>query len=114
MRKLLDVQLDDDDAERVRRSHAEAIGELQSFPVLTVNVIRDVSLPNGAEVEIPHKLGRRFQSYSLSATRGAAASGRIGEVRGAHTSGLPIDPAKALCLQAVGYGATVLVDVTVW
>ena len=114
MRQLPDIQLTDRDSERVRLAQNEAIRELQLFEILGARVIRDVSLANGFEVEVPHGLGRRFSFWTHGPVRGAATTGRIGELRGRHSGGAPIDASKTLCLQAVGYGATVLVDIVVF
>ena len=114
VKQVLDAKLADDNAERVRKSVADAIREIQAVPVLAANVIKDVSLPNGSEVEVAHGLGRRPNFVSLGVVRGAAADGRIGEIRGVHSGGQPIDASKYVCLQAVDYGATITVDVMVW
>jgi len=114
MRQILDAKLEDDNAERVRQSHAAAIREIQSAPVLSANIVKDVVLPNGSEVEVSHGLGRRPNFVSLGVVRGAAADGRIGEIRGLHSGGQPIDASRYICLQAVDYGATITLDVMVW
>jgi hypothetical protein len=112
--QLFTVKLKDDDAERVRQSHARAIEELQALPILSARRLRSIALPNAVEVEIPHGLGRVPQMVSVSPPLGAASVGLISLVVGKHASGAPIDPSQSICLLASAFGSTITVDVMVW
>jgi hypothetical protein len=109
VKQLLAISLksDDGDADRVRRSHAEAIGELQGRPMAAANIVEGVSLADGVATSIPHGLGRPAKFVTPSAPRGPSTSGRIEEIRGTH------DRNKYVVLKASGYGATITVDVLV-
>jgi hypothetical protein len=108
MKAPLDIALDDADAERVRRSHGDAIRELQGMPAASTVIIADVSLANGVDTPVPHRLGRRPRMVIVSPPRGASTTGRITEVRtGSH------DRTQVVVLRADGWGATVAVDLAV-
>jgi hypothetical protein len=104
VKQLLTIALQGD-ADRVRRNHAEAIGELQGRPLVGANIVGDVSLADGVATSVAHGLGRPARFVVASAPRGAVTSGRIEEVRGTH------DRAKYVVLKASGWGATIVVDV---
>lgn len=93
--------------ERVRASHHEAIRELQSAPLAGGLVISGVELADGVPTPIPHRLGRAARWVSTSCVRGAATSGHIEEVR------TGADRDRYVTLKAVGWGATINVDVVV-
>ena len=105
MVNVLDLKLGDDDAERVRRSHSEAIKEGQrSLP----RVIANVTLANGAATTVAHGAGKPPRAIIPSAIRGAVSAGFIVETR---PSG--VDRSKTVVLQASGYGATITIDLVV-
>jgi hypothetical protein len=101
-------QLSDSDAEIVRRSHADAIAEMQGKPAMGMQVLADIVIPNNSSVIVAHRLGRTPQMVIISPVRGAAAVGIVGEFR----SG--VDRRQAIRLAANGFGADVTVDVTVF
>src|SRR4051812_47181094 len=113
MKAVLSKQLADRDADQVRRSHADAIRELQVAPASSMRVLRDVQLPNGVEVPIAHKLGRAPAWVKESAPRGAATTGLVRDMGSVTAAGVPIDRAQRIVLRADGYGATITVDVMV-
>jgi hypothetical protein len=106
--KLLDIQLEDERAERARRSHASAIGELQASPLAGAKVIAGVELSDATTRVIAHKLGRAPRWVGVSVVRGASSAGVITETRGS-----PYDASQVLALTASGYGATITVDLLV-
>lgn len=108
MVKPLPLKLDDEKAERVRRSTHDAITEIQGLPAVSLKVIRGVTLADGVVTQVAHGLGREPLWFSCSPPRNASATGRIMDYR----SGT-IDRSKFLGIQASGYGATITVDVAV-
>lgn len=108
MRRLTTTRLADATLERVRQEHASAIGELQALPAVTMRIIPDVTLADGVETPVPHGLGRPAQWVRESCVRGAAASGRVEEIRnGTH------DRKLYVVLKATGWGATITASVAV-
>lgn len=107
MTKPEPIELHDERAERVRRSHAAAIVELQGLPSASERVVT-ARLKNGVPTPINHTLGRAPTFVAVSVPRGAVSAGFIVEVRGGN-----IDPRKQIVLTASGYGATITVDVSV-
>jgi hypothetical protein len=101
------LELEDERSERVRRSHAAAIVELQGLPCATQRVVSNVQLANNVPKVVNHKLGRSPSFVSTSVPRGATSAGFIVEVRGGN-----IDPTKSVVLTASGFGATITVDVS--
>jgi hypothetical protein len=104
------TRLADTDAERVRRSHAGCILELQSVPVVGGMLQRNVVLPEGENVAIAHGLGRPAAAWT-SAPRGSSSGdpGRIREIRDPS-----FDPEKFCVLKANDWGETVTVDVWIF
>lgn len=102
---LANQTLADATAEQVRRSHHDALSELQASPLAGAKVV-SVKLENGKATTVSHGLGRVPKAVLVSVVRGATTSaGYIKETREA------VDPSKAVMLTASGYGATVQVDV---
>ncbi len=99
----LSIALKDEDADRVRRSHAQAIEELQRLQPTFVTV----ELEDGKPTSVKHGRGRIPKFVGTSAVRGAVSAGYINEIR----SG--VDRTKTVVLQADDYGATVTVEVMV-
>lgn len=104
----LDIRLSDDDAERVRRSHAAGIREQQAHPAVDLVVLSGVELDDGVQTPVSHGLGRAPRIVKLSVPRGAAAPGYVNEIRDG------VDRSRQVVLQANGYGATITVDVEVF
>ncbi len=94
-------------AEEVRRSHHDAIGELQRAPLAGAKVVSGVRLENGKATTVAHGLGRAPKWVGISAVRGASSAGFINETRGG------VDAARVLVLTASGFGATITIDVMV-
>lgn len=109
--RTLDKRLADSDAEQVRRSHAEAIDELQNVKILDAVVIRDQELADQRQVTIPHKLGRVPKFVCISPIRfpGGATAGQVIENRSQ-----PNDRSKSIVLVAAGFTSTIVVDVMIW
>lgn len=108
MKQLLAIRLADENAERVRKSHAEAIGEWQGSAAAGLKVIAGIQLADGVNTPIPHGLGRAARWVAPSAVRGASTTGRIEEVRDS-----VYDRERVVVLKATDWGATVTVDVLV-
>jgi len=106
--KTDDIKLESDAAERVRRSHAQAIKDLAALPSSSMKVIADVQLLDGVPTPVAHTLGRAPTFVRESAPRGAASSGRIDEIRDG-----TVDRSVYVLLKATGWGATIIVDVQV-
>lgn len=102
-------RLADETAEETRRDHAAAITTLQRMPAASLVVVPSVTLESGATTRVPHPLGREPVFVLPSAPRGSgiASDGSFYEVREG------IDRSKAVYLVALGWGATVTVDVLV-
>lgn len=93
-------------AEEVRRSHHDAIEELQATPFAGAQIAAAVSLADGIATGIPHTLGRPPRLVIAGVPVGAVSAGYIVELRDA-----TVDRAKRVVLTAHGYGATIAVDV---
>jgi hypothetical protein len=108
MKQLTAIKLENDNAERVRREHHDAITEIQKKPAVNSLTISDVQLANGVTTPISHGLGKAPTHVTPSAPRGATAAGYIVEIRDG-----TVDRTKQIALQANSYGATITVDVKV-
>lgn len=102
-------RLADPAAEESRRSQHDAIVQLQSLPLASARVIRNVQLTDGVVTRVAHGLGRAPIFFVCSPPRLAAATGRIMDYRDS-----TIDMSITLALQATGWGATIYVDVLVF
>jgi hypothetical protein len=112
MKTLLELRVDDPVADRVIRSHAEAIEELQLLPMASASVVRGVLLPQGVEVTVPHKLGRKPVYVRESTPRGATTAGQVHDLgTKSATTGNHIDRTKVVVLRANGFGSDITVDV---
>jgi hypothetical protein len=105
VRQVADLRLADDAAERVRKSHADAIRELQTAPAADARAIRNVVIPDNGTVTKAHRLGRVPSMVIASPPRGAASAGLLGEVSRSE---------QVIVLSASGFGADITVDVTVF
>lgn len=105
LRAVITPRLPEPQAEEARRVLVESVRELQALPAASLGVIANVDLADGALVSVAHKLGRAPLFVACSAPRGPAAAGYIEEVRDG------TDRKRVVILRAVGYGATVTVDV---
>lgn len=101
-------RLEDPDAEAVRRSHHEAIRELQAMPAASLRVISNIALTDGTAINVSHGLGREPIWIGPSCVRGPSTSGRIEELRNTGA-----DRSSVVVLKASGYGATITVDLAV-
>lgn len=106
MKSLQTIKLADENAERVRRNHAEAIVELQQSPLAGARVLT-VVLADGQAVPVSHRLGRAPLAVIPSAVRGAVTTGRIEEIRG----GTRRD--QTITLKASDWGGTIECEVLV-
>ena len=108
LRSLVSIRLADADAERVRRSHEEAIRELQDASVMRGTVVRDVRLESGKNVLVPHGLGRIAAAWcSMPRVSRNATTGRIRQMRDSTS----FDGDRYVALRADGWGEDVVVDV---
>lgn len=105
----LSVKLEGD-AERVRRSHHEAIVEQQGLVASATQVVNDVSLVDSAVTLVPHGLGRAPRVVLVSPPRNAVSAGLLVELTDPASNP---DRTKYAALRASGFGATVTVDVEV-
>lgn len=108
IRPALAPRLDDRKVDRVARDHARRIDDLGKLPASGMRVITGVELADGVETPVAHGLGRRATYVRESCPQGAAATGRIEEVRTAS-----YDADKFVVLKANGWGATITIDVQV-
>lgn len=113
MKKILDKRLADDAADQVRRSIADAIREIQDLPASSLRVIKNVQLPASTAVQVAHSLGRRPLAFWATPPRGAATAGVIQDFGTLTPNGAPNDTSQTLCLVALGFGATITVDIVV-
>lgn len=113
MKRVLNKRLADETADAVRRSEAEAIGELQGLPAAGMKVIAGVELPDSTDVPVNHKLGKAPTWLRESAVRGAATAGVVVDLGSRNTAGGSVDRSQTVVLRATGYGATITVDVLV-
>ena len=108
MIKLLPLRLSDEQLERVRRNHHDAIEELQAGVLASAAIIHDVELADGIATAVPHGRGRAVVAI-VSVPRGAVTSGRIDEIRDNNAA----DRTQYVTLTATGWGATITVDLVV-
>jgi hypothetical protein len=101
VKQLPEIGLPDPLLEKVRRDMFEAIRELQRMQPV---VVKNVSLPDGEEIHVPHNLGRIPEFVGESCIRGALNAGRV------ETSTNNVDRTKYVKVTATGYGATITVD----
>ena len=101
--------LTDDAAERVRRNHDERIRELQSAPLIHGRLFRGIELPNAQRVDVPHGLGRPAVALVSWPYQTFGTSGRISMSHAENP-----DPRLYVSISAVGWSATITVDVVVF
>ena len=111
MKTLIQQRVDDPVADKVIQSHADAIVELQQLPMAGASIVRNQVLPNGVEVTVPHKLGRKPAYVRESSPRGAVTAGLVRDLGATSTTGKPIDRTKVVVLRADGFGADITVDI---
>lgn len=104
----IDVELEDREAERVRRNFEERIKQLANRPAFSLEPLGEVTLVDGTDKVVEHKLGRLPTQIITSPVRGAVSTGRIEEMRDSAR-----DRTKVIVLKATGWGATIKTDVTV-
>lgn len=100
--------LSDPTTDRAVRNLARTVDELQRHRALGLRVIPDVVLPDATDVTIAHRLGRAPIWVGHSCPRGGSTGGAVLEQRPAGG-----DRARAVVLRAVGYGATITIDLLV-
>lgn len=110
MNPPLSIRLADESAERVRQSVAKSIVELQGVPAASAVIINDQPLPDSTIVLVAHKLGRRPRITLVSPPRDASTAGAILELTDAASNP---DRTLYVALKAIGWGATITVDVEV-
>lgn len=114
MSDLPSIRLVDPDAERVRIAHARAIQEQRDLPASSLRVIRNVSMPDGVDVTVPHGLGREPVFVRESCARFANPGGTVRDFGSKHpVTGATIDRAKVIVLRADGFGSTIQIDLQV-
>lgn len=105
---VLEVRLNDEPAERLRRADAQVLRALQGSPLAHARVLTGIELASSTTTPIAHGLGRRYTAVFVSPPRGPSSTGRIEEIRSdAH------DPRQVVALRATGFGATVTVDLVI-
>lgn len=111
---LFDRVLGDRDADLVRRSHANAIRQLQLLQCASLTVIRGVAMPADGHVTIKHGLGRAPLAVFVSPPRNTAGLtvGLISEARGT-VGGVAIDSTQVVVLVAGAFTNSFTVDVAV-
>lgn len=107
MKALDGSKLADDTAERVRRSHHEAIRETQDKRAMGMIVIKDVVLANNTRTPVAHRLGRAPSWIKESCVRGSITVGCVVELRDS------ADRTQVVEIAASGYGATITIDLLV-
>lgn len=111
---LLDKLLGDPDADQVRRSHANAIRQLQTLAAAAWIVVGDFLVPNGGSVLVRHGLGRAPAQVVLSPPR--VEFGTPGLVAGGiliDLTGPDVNRRQAIRIFGTGYGVAVTVTVSV-
>lgn len=107
MKPLLSITLADPDSDRVRRSHADAIGDLQGSAQSAARIVENVRLADGVATPVAHGLPKAPRWVQASAPRGPISAGLIEEIR------VGTDRSRVVVLRATGYGTTISVDVMV-
>ncbi len=101
---------DDPKVERALREQREALNRLATSPAGSMLVIHGVELADGVTTPVAHKLGRIPVAVLVSAVRGpVTTAGSVEEDRYTPAT----DRSRYVVLKAVGFGATVTVDVVV-
>ena len=110
IRRPISPTLPDPTIDRVVREHARVLNEVLDLPAAAMRVIAGVVLPDATDVAVAHRLGRPPRWHAASSARPGTGltGGAVLEVRAAG-----VDPATHLVLRAVGFGATITVDVAV-
>jgi len=115
VKSLVATRLIDVEAERVRRSHADAITELQLLAILGSRLIKNIEIADNTDIVVSHGLGRAPEFVWLSPVRQANANGIIREFRVKNPfTGVPILANKVVCLRADGFGSTIVFDMAVF
>ena len=109
----LSVALNDPNAEAVRKNVDQRIGEIQALPAAGLKVIRNVVLPDGVGVRVPHGLGRKPIAAWPSFIRNAASAGVIADFEASSPSGARNEQSETISLVALGFGADITVDIVV-
>jgi hypothetical protein len=106
---VVTLSLKDADADRVARSHGRAITELQGLIAAGARLVENIELPDATDVPVHHGLGRPPRWVGPSPARGTALTGgAVLEQRSAS-----FDRNDVVVLRAVGFGATITLDLLV-
>ena len=110
LRPPISPRLEDPAVDRVMRDHTRLLVELSTLTTASAKVIPNVILVDATDTPVGHGLGRPPRWVQASCARGAAGltGGQVIEIR----SGTA-DRNEFVVLRAVGFGATVTVDVLV-
>jgi hypothetical protein len=98
----------DEQVDRVLREHARLIGQLAALPITALRIVPDVQLADGVETPVAHGMGRAPRWVMPSCARGGSTAGEVLEVRSGS-----VDRREYVVLKAIGYGATITVDLLV-
>lgn len=101
-------RVEDAELDRVSREIGRAVGELQQLPAAFLDVIPNVTLRDGVDTPIAHKLGRSAKWVKESCVRGAVTAGVVTEVRSTKH-----DTKQYVVLRAEGFGGDVTCTVAV-
>lgn len=116
MKPLIDIRLNDTDADRVRRSHADAIREIQDLPASSFRVIQNITVVNNNVFTVAHGLGRAPVFVGPSAIRWDKAAfvavGTIFDYGSVGPNGETIDRTKVVMLVAGGFTSAGAVTIT--
>jgi hypothetical protein len=108
--QTLALRVADAITDKVLRSHRDCILELQGVPILRGKLIRNIALPDAAEVVVSHGLGHRAALFLAIPRRGdfSPTPGTLFDITHLRTS--KVDPNESSVLTANDYGGTITVD----
>ena len=86
----------------------DRIQRLSAVSIINGLSVIDVPMPDGADVDIIHRLGRTPIGWTLVDLVGAVSTGRIERIESTH------DRAKILKLRATGWGAPIRISLWVF
>lgn len=101
-------KLADPDLDRFKKTVERQIKELQAVPIVGGILYRNVELPDGQTVILPHNFGRR--AFTLISPPNASFGATTGRIRNPIDTAL-YDPNKMSILKAQDWGETIYVDV---
>jgi len=98
----------DPETDRVLRDHHRLLVELLALVMAGARIVPDVVLADATDTTVAHGLGRPARWVQASCARNGTTGGTVLEVR----SGT-VDRNEFVVLRAVGFGATVTLDLLV-